>query len=84
MPLSTNESTIQPSINIFPNPAKTELNLDISIHDKNEVSISDLLGQVLIKTKNQTCINISHLSNGTYIITITKGQNKYTQKFIKE
>lgn len=83
-PLSTNEPMLQTSINVFPNPVKTKLNLSIPLNERTEVSISNLLGQVLIKTKNQNAIDTSYLINGVYIITITNGQNKHTQKFIKE
>jgi polyhydroxybutyrate depolymerase len=77
------EQTIEPTIKIYPNPTRTELNLNISISDKNEISISNLLGQVLIQAKNQNRIDISNLTSGIYIITITKGQLKQTQRFIK-
>ncbi len=60
------------------------LNLNVSQNDINELSISNLLGQVLIKLQNQNRIDISNLTNGIYILEITQGQNKYTKKFIKE
>ena len=72
------------NIAIYPNPATTQLNFNIYKNDINEVSISNLLGQVLIKTQNQNSIDISNLTNGVYILTIIRGQNKFTQKFIKE
>ena len=71
-------------ITIYPNPAKTELNLNVSQNYINEFSISNLLGQLLIVVKNKNNIDISNLTNGIYILTITQGQNKHTQKFIKE
>ena len=40
-------------LSFYPNPAKTELNLNVSQNDINELSISNLLGQVLIKSQNQ-------------------------------
>jgi polyhydroxybutyrate depolymerase len=78
------EQSIKPTIKIYPNPAKTDLYLSISQTDKNEISISNLLGQVLIQTKNQNRIDISNLTNGIYIITIKQGQLIQTKKFIKE
>ena len=78
------EQTIRPTIKIYPNPARTELYLSISQTDKSEVSVSNLIGQVLIKTQNLNAIDISNLPNGIYMITITQGQIKQTQKFIKE
>jgi D-alanyl-D-alanine carboxypeptidase len=72
------------SITIFPNPAKTELYLNISLAEKIDISISNLLGQFLIKTNNQNHFDISTLTDGIYFVTITQGQNKQTLKFIKE
>ena len=82
--VGVDEQTILPIIKIYPNPARTELYLSISQTDKSEISVSNLLGQVLIKTQNQNHIDISNLTNGIYMITISKGQTKQTQKFIKE
>lgn len=78
------EQSIKPTVKIYPNPAKTELYLSISQTEINEISVSNLLGQVLIQTKNQNHIDISNLTNGIYIITIIQGQLKQTLKFIKE
>ena len=83
-PLAINNFNLNDNISIYPNPAKTELNLNVSQNDINELSISNLLGQVLIKLQNQNRIDISNLTNGIYILEITQGQNKYTKKFIKE
>jgi hypothetical protein len=78
------EQITKPTIKIYPNPARTELYLNISQAEKIEISISNLLGQFLIKTHNQNHIDISNLTDGIYIVTITQGQNKQTLKFIKE
>jgi len=75
---------VQRSIKIFPNPASTELSLSIVPNDKNEISISNLLGQVLINKMNQNQVNILGLTNGIYFITVTQGKNKFIRKFIKE
>ena len=75
---------INNTISIYPNPAKTQLNLNVSQNNIDEVSINNLIGQVLIKAQNQNSIDISHLTKGIYILTITQGQNKFNQKFIKE
>jgi polyhydroxybutyrate depolymerase len=82
--IGIDEQSIKPRIKIYPNPSKTELYLSISRTDKNEISISSLLGKVLIQTKNQNRIDISNLTNGIYIITIKQGKLIQSQKFIKE
>jgi hypothetical protein len=82
--LGLNYENLNSKISIYPNPAKTELNLNVSPNDIVEASISNPLGQVLIKTKNQNRIDISDLPNGIYIITISGEKLNQTQKFIKE
>jgi hypothetical protein len=84
VPLGLNYENLDNKISIHPNPAKTELNLNVSPNDIVEASISNLLGQVLIKTKYQNRIDISGLPNGIYIITISRGKLNQIQKFIKE
>lgn len=76
--------TYKNNISIYPNPAKTQLILNISQNDIDEVAIINLLGQVVINIKNNNTIDISGLTNGIYIVLVTQGQDKYTQKFIKE
>jgi hypothetical protein len=82
--LGLNDVGIDKNITLYPNPAKTELNINVLQKEKYKVSISNLLGQVLITRENQNSIDISDLPNGVYIITITQGQLKQTHKFIKE
>jgi hypothetical protein len=79
-----NEQSIQIESKLYPNPARTELSLSTLPNEKSEITICNLLGQALIKIQNKNLIDISNLSNGIYIIIITNGQNRYTQKFIKE
>ena len=83
-PLGLNDVYMNNKISIYPNPAKTELNLNASQNEIDEAAISNLLGQVLIKSKNQNRMDISDLPNGIYTITISSGKLNRTQKFIKE
>jgi polyhydroxybutyrate depolymerase len=78
----TVEKVIKPSLEIYPNPANSEL--AISPSDNNEILVFNLLGQILMKIQNQNRIDVSDLENGVYIIVVKQGQKKYTQKFIKE
>ncbi|MFN5317829.1 MAG: zinc-dependent metalloprotease [Bacteroidia bacterium] len=79
-----NYETFKNNVSMYPNPAINQLNVNVAQFDIDEISISNLLGQVLIKTINKNTIDIYSLTSGIYIITITQGQNKYSQKFIKE
>ncbi|MFN5182407.1 MAG: zinc-dependent metalloprotease [Bacteroidota bacterium] len=82
--IGLNEVNTNNKISVYPNPATTHLNLNVSKNDVDEVSISNLLGQVLIKEQIQNRIDISFLTNGIYLLTVVQGQNKFIQKFIKE
>ena len=83
-PLAIDDLNLNDNISIYPKPAKTELNINVSQNEINELSISNLFGQVLIKSHYHNRIDISDLTNGIYILTIRQGQNKYTKKFIKK
>jgi len=78
----TAESSI---INIFPNPAKDNLQITINNIElnKNTVIIHDIFGQEVSSTLlsgNEVIIDISHFQSGVYFIKI---DNKVS-KFIKE
>ena len=83
-PLGINEKTSQSFMTIYPNPAKNELTLSLKHNDVYDVSVSNLFGQVLMHTQNKNEIDMSDLKAGVYIIAITQGQNKFSQKLIKE
>lgn len=72
------------SLNIFPNPANTILTINTLPNLKTEIAVVNAVGQTLITAKNQNWVNIANLTNGIYILTVTQGENKFTQKFIKE
>lgn len=69
---------------VSPNPASKDIKLNILLNNTDEITITNLFGQELIKVSNQNHIDISNLANGIYILTIEQGQTIYTQKFIKE
>ncbi|UPT70871.1 MAG: T9SS type A sorting domain-containing protein [Flavobacterium sp. JAD_PAG50586_2] len=82
----SNNPTITIQFSVFPNPAKSFLNLQMSkdiFIDK--VTITDLTGKIIIQqTKNNNVINTENLSGGIYFIHAFSGENKYQTKFIKE
>jgi hypothetical protein len=70
----------------FPNPVKNVLNLS---YDKNisNVAVFNLLGQqVMTKeiSSNQSQIDMSQLSAGTYMVKVTADNQVKTIKVIKE
>ena len=76
------------SFNIFPNPAKAEINIGSNMK-LISIAIFDITGKLhlaheLLNNENQT-LNISRLSAGIYFITETATDNStYTQKLIVE
>jgi len=78
------EQNINEALRIYPNPASNELVIDIQPTWKLEVSITDLLGNIQMQINNENHIDISSLRSGIYIITISQGLSRQSQKFIKE
>ena len=76
--------------NLFPNPAKDAINLELSNNYNNEISIQifNFLGQNVCETKrlnnNKIKINIKNLQNGIYFCVIKRQDKIQTRKFIVE
>lgn len=69
-------------INIYPNPAKNQLNITVS-EKVNFIEIMDISGK-LIATEKQNTINISNLDPSIYFLNIdTESKRTYHSKFIK-
>jgi len=80
IPIQTNASTIT----IYPNPVMNQLNITVDTSQTvNEVSILNTLGQVLIKTKQTTSLDVTSLASGTYFVTVTTDKGSFTEKLIK-
>jgi hypothetical protein len=65
---------------IYPNPCIDEFY--ITTIEALEVSIVDIQGKVLIRSKDKW-INVSALSNGLYIAVVKIGDKVFYLKFIK-
>jgi hypothetical protein len=77
------------SLNVYPNPAKEVLNVDIGLKfDDLEVVIFDMLGNQIINEhlRNQhTSLNIQNLSSGVYFVKVMNGNECVgLVKWIKE
>ena len=70
---------------MYPNPTNGELN--ISYTDIiNQVEVYNLLGQKVITQNfesNNVSLNVSHLSNGSYILILHANDMKQQVKIIK-
>jgi hypothetical protein len=80
-----NESENSQLLSIFPNPAKTEININTDINYSSLVIVNSL-GQVLLKKEKMDALSIESLSNGVYFIQLLNNENKVIaiKKFIKE
>ncbi|WHF52570.1 M28 family peptidase [Chryseobacterium gotjawalense] len=72
------------SLKIFPNPAKDFLQIEMMNYNLKDFSfmVTDLNGRTLIQTKNEKQINISKLSSGIYLGTMTVEDQKLTKKIM--
>ena len=81
--VSSNQTYESEKINIYPNPADRELNIDIHNVEDFQIEIYNSIGELLISVENQKNIDISGLSKGLYFIKIGQGQKSSLQRFIK-
>ena len=84
--LSVNEAAKNlDQIKIYPNPAKNILHIDTPSNTKNfAVEISDMSGKFVLKSENQNEINISGITSGNYICTVSYNGEKISKKIIIE
>ncbi|MBK9456407.1 MAG: T9SS type A sorting domain-containing protein [Bacteroidetes bacterium] len=74
-------------VNIYPNPATTNITIEIDNNETNSVILFDALGQVIdiISTnKNNTIFDVENLPAGIYIVKIKNGNSIITQNFVKQ
>lgn len=81
------EYNVQNIINIFPNPSKGKINLQInsSYHKNVTASIYNLLGELTGEYNIQLSdkiINLKNLPDGLYIVKVKIGNQIYIQKLI--
>lgn len=85
--LGTNEIKADSGVNIYPNPAKTFVTVDLGKNYKAKITIIDVSGR-LVKTLNinsKDKVNVSGLVKGTYLFDITLDDDKkIVKKIIKE
>ena len=87
-----NSTSLNNTLNIYPNPANNELHIGISdvkyLNEKTSISIKNLVGQEMIslesnELKNLQNIDITSLPEGIYIISIKLDGVYINKKFIK-
>ncbi|MEO6348679.1 MAG: T9SS type A sorting domain-containing protein [Aquaticitalea sp.] len=82
--LSTDEFELS-KVSISPNPTSDYVN--IKMHPSNSISaveIYSVLGQLVLKTENETRINISNLQTGVYMMKVITTNGTSSEKLIKK
>lgn len=70
---------------VYPNPVKGSLlNLLLSDDEATEITIYNMIGQVVSKQPFKTTIDVSNLKGGVYIIEVIAGEQRLSKRFIKE
>lgn len=83
--LNVDDSNLQnlDSFKIYPNPADHDIFLEFNYRVKDYYfSISDLYGNILIKVKNQSQIDVSKLKPGVYLGTLSVNGSNTSEKII--
>lgn len=84
MPVGIEEHAIPVTMKVHPNPASSILYLQLLDTNHYSLDVKNYLGQTVLTATNQHQINISHLTNGIYFLTVHQGQKTITTKFIKQ
>lgn len=83
--LSRSEFGAINGLNIYPNPAKTVLNITSDSFATKTVEIYNVLGaKVLTATVNNNTVNVADLANGVYVIKVTEEGKTATRKLVIE
>jgi len=91
--IGINDLLSEHNVNIYPNPAKAELNIEVNALKQNtvEVSVLNLLGQTVIHEKfnlnqgiNSNQIKLQDLQGGLYIIRLQSGEDTFMTKIVIE
>ena len=70
-------------IQLFPNPAQNKIFVDAKTNLAiDELKVVDLSGNTLMKSNNESILDISGLSNGIYLMNIKIGQKIYRKRFV--
>ncbi|MCF6130157.1 T9SS type A sorting domain-containing protein [Flavobacterium sp. AS60] len=69
-------------LKLYPNPSSDIINIEVSNNQPVKTTITTILGQTIMSSENTT-IDISSLTKGTYLITVETESGKETQRIIK-
>lgn len=70
-------------LNLYPNPVTSgTFYISNDSNDVKSVSIYDVLGKQVLKTKTNNAVNVSALTSGVYILKITENGSTATRKLV--
>ena len=77
------------TVQLFPNPAKDKINIDLNNSNirSGEVSIHNMLGEVVLKSQltnsgSMTTIDLVELDPGVYLLTLDTEYGNMTKKIV--
>lgn len=77
----------QQNVLVYPNPAKTMININSNLGVFDNYTIVDIMGKSILKgsiTDVQTIISIESLANGVYVLELVGENQKTTHKLVKQ
>ncbi|WP_445711916.1 S8 family serine peptidase [Flavobacterium sp.] len=81
------ESNVLSNVRIYPNPAKSSINIDLNNSITGEVgyALYDIQGRLILNKKSSTAItnlNVENLTEGVYLLVIETENVKITKKIV--
>ena len=87
--LSSTAFLAKSTLSIYPNPASSNLNLQLETPIQNaNLKLISVTGQTVLEVNSISGTNftyeVSYLHSGLYIVQIVDGKDSYTSKFVKQ
>ncbi|MEY4875993.1 MAG: hypothetical protein RL708_1142 [Bacteroidota bacterium] len=83
-PNGINNLVATSKLSVYPNPASSELNIDVKGERIETIKITAINGQIMNSSFVANKINISNLTPSVYFVEVKTANNIYRTKFIKE
>jgi hypothetical protein len=84
MPVGINSVNIQNKFSVYPNPASSEIKINLQLRNNFTVEIFNSFGESVMTEHNQRSIDISRMKNGIYFLKVNDGNAAYSCKFLKQ
>ncbi|MDD3771600.1 MAG: T9SS type A sorting domain-containing protein, partial [Weeksellaceae bacterium] len=83
--LDTNEPTAINEIMVYPNPASTEITIEIQNNKNSLITLTDMTGKQVYSGDfhgTKMSLNVERYAKGIYILTVFSRQHTYFKKII--